>query len=155
MSLQGGSHSLGSPAGAQYHCGIALRGQHIVSKRLVKPGHIAVVTAQFTQRAVTGIADEADDVDRTHLTGVIVQRIQIRDDSLFVGGGDVKAVQIGILGDDFIQEAQVLDLEVDILGVDILGVKLLVKEVHRERVDQRVADQSIQVLVVEWRFHFL
>ena len=107
----------------------------------------------FSKPTALGVTDKTDDIDGADAAGVVVERVEIGDDCLLVGCGDVKAVEVRILGHQFHQLAKVADLEVEVDGVDVFGQKLLVEVVEREGVHQRIPDQAVHIFILKWRFH--
>ena len=86
-----------------------------------------------------GLADDFDDVHRAYLGRVLVQLVQVGDDLLFVGDGDIQPAEVGILLHDLHELFDAGNLEVDILGVDVLSLELFVEVDDGKRMLQRVA----------------
>ena len=66
--------------------------------------------------------------------------VEVRDDLLLIGDGDVQSAQVGIFLYYFHEVLDAGNLEVDVFRVDVLGGELFVEESDGERMSQRITD---------------
>ena len=117
----------------------------LLEQRFDALGESNDVAIEPLQLHVLTFSRDANHVDGSDSTCLRAYLVEIGDDLLLVGDGDVEPFQIGVGVEHLTQIFDVWNLEVDVASVDVLVLELLVEVADGERMAERVADESVDV----------
>ena len=103
------------------------------------------IAIKALQMDVFAFSTNANHVHRTDGTSLGTHRVEIGNHLLLVRNRDVESAQFGVLVEHLAKIVNRGNLEIDVASVDVLVFKLLVEVTDRERMAERVADESVFV----------